>query len=212
MVAPAINNTALLDLALKNVGAIALIYGAVEATRHMDKWFMEKYYYIDTAMVPDIIYHEFAHIAMSDTMKTVHSVPVIEGMADYFATRIAGRQKMYAKIKGYSNNQAKHTKSRTLYHPYLEGSWNATSDYTLSLLWKGREEFEKLNNKNHQKGQLPVADYDQLIYRAHFDLNEHSDIAQDLTRALLSACREVCRSRSSGQHTLHYVFEQKGLN
>jgi hypothetical protein len=212
LAAPSINNSYMLNLALKNLGAIAFLYGAVETTKHMDKWFIEKYYFIDTAMIPDIIYHEYAHIALSDTMKTVHSVPVIEGMADYFATRIADRRKMYSKIKSFSANQSKDRKNRGHYHPFLEGEWNATSDFTLSLLWLGREEFEKENEKNRKKGQPALADYDQLVHQAHFELSEHSDIASDLTRALLKACDQVCRSKRAGRHILHYTFEKKGLN
>jgi hypothetical protein len=210
--APSIADGAVVNLALKRLAAIAVIYGLVEVTKHMDKWFMNKYYYIDTAMIPDIIYHEYAHIAMSDTMKTVHSVPVIEGMADYFATRISNRRKMYEEIKSFSNNRYKDAENKSLYHPFLEGSWNATSDFTLSLLWQGRTEFQKLNDKRVSKGQEVIANYDELIFQAHNHLSEESDIANDLNQALLNACKEKCKSTRTGLNTFHRLFEKKGFN
>ena len=212
LVAPAINPSQVLVEALKRVGTIAIMWGLVETSKHIDKWFVEKYYYVDTAMVPEIIYHEYAHIALSDKMKTVHSVPVIEGMADYFAARIATRKKMYDRLKGFSNNQSKNVKEKSFYHPYLEGAWNATSDFTLSLLWLGKTEFDKQNEKRLEMGQPIVTNYDELVHQAHFDLNEDSDIANGLTAALVKACTTTCHGKRAGVNILNDVFEQKGLN
>lgn len=212
MVTPEINQSEVLDAALKRLGTIAVLLAMIETSKHIDKWFMEKYYYVDTAMIPEIIYHEFAHIAMSDTMKTVHSVPVIEGMADYFAARIATQRKMYDRIEGFSNNNARDKKSGIYYHPYLEGSWNSTSDFTLSLLWKGKEEFDRVNEERKKKGQPPLANYDEIVHHAHFDMNEESDIAHGLTKALLKSCSDKCNGKRAGINTLNGVFEKKGLN
>lgn len=209
---PSVNNSSIVDEAIQRLGALAILFAAVETSKHIDKWFMNKYYFIETAMVPEIIYHEFAHIAMSDTMKTVHSVPVIEGMADYFAARIAGRKKMYEELKGLSNNRAKDVNNKTLYHPYLEGAWNSTSDFTLGLLWAGKEAFDKANADRIKKGQEPLVNYDDLVFDAHFDLDEESDIMHDLNGALINACKRVCRSLRPGVNTLNYVFEKKGFN
>jgi hypothetical protein len=209
---PTMNNSSFLDLAIKTLGPIAIVYGLLAVTKHMDTWFMDKYYFVDTAMVPEIIYHEYAHIAMSDTMKTVHSVPVIEGMADYFASRIADRRHMYKKLKNISSNKAKDVKNKSFYHPYLEGAWNATSDFTVSLLWKGKIEFDKANEVRAKKGQPPIANYDEIIYLTHLVLNETSDIANDLTKMLIQTCKEKCQGVRAGVNTLNNVFEAKGLN
>lgn len=209
---PTMNNSSFLDLAIKSLGPIAIMYGLIAVTKHMDTWFMDKYYFVDTAMVPEIIYHEYAHIAMSDTMKTVHSVPVIEGMADYFASRIASRRHMYKKLKDISSNKSKDVKNKSFYHPYLEGSWNATSDFTLSLLWKGKMEFDKVNAAREKKGQPIVANYDQIIFQAHLELNENSDISTDLTKALINTCQKNCNGTRIGVNTFNNVFEAKGMN
>lgn len=212
LAAPTLNNNTLVNVALQRLGTIAVLFGLVSVTKHMDLLFMDKYYYVDTAMVPEIIYHEFAHIALSDTLKPVHSVPVIEGMADYFAATIAKRRKMYEKIEKFSSNKYKDTQNKDMYHPYLEGAWNATSDFTLSLLWLGKTRFEELNEGRSKRGQTFVANYDNLVHEAHFTLNENSTIANDLTAALINACTETCTSLRVGVGTLHEVFEQKGFN
>ncbi len=209
---PSINGSSLLEDAIRRVGTLAVLFAALETTKHMDKWFVNKYYFIETAMVPEIIYHEYAHIAMSDTMKTVHSVPVIEGMADYFAARVAGRRKMYDELKGFANNRSKDTNNSQLYHPYLEGAWNATSDFTLGLLWAGREEFDKVNKQRISKGQDALVNYDDLVFTAHTDLDENSDIAHGLNGALVNACKKKCNGIRPGVNTLNFVFENKGFN
>ncbi len=211
-VAPTINQSYLLETAVTNLGVLAIIYGSIEITKNMDKYFVDKYYFLDTAMVPEVIYHEYAHIAMSDHLKTVHSVPVIEGMADYFASRLANRQKMYEKMKDFSASRAKDTKSKLLYSPYLEGAWNATSDFTLSLLWNGKKAFDSANTARLKKSQVALVDYDQLVFKAHNHLDETSDIANGLTKALIESCKENCSSTRAGVNTLNSVFEQKGMN
>lgn len=206
-------NTDFMSSAITNVGLLAVMYTASEVTKGMDKLFVNKYYYVDTAMVPEIIYHEFAHIALSDTMKTVHSVPVIEGMADYFAARIqTDDNTLYSHIKGYSSNRTKKLKNKKLYHPFLEQGWNAESDFVLSLLWNARLNFSFANEERVRKGQREMVDFDQLVFQAHFNLNEESDIMNDLTSSLLEACSVECSSKRKGMDILHKSFEGKGLN
>lgn len=211
-IAPAINQSILLQTAVTNLGMLAILYGSIEITKHMDKMFMEKYYYIETAMIPEIIYHEYAHIAMSDHLIPVHSVPVIEGMADYFASRIAKRDKMYEKMDDFSTNRYKDVNNKSLYSPFLEGAWNATSDFSLSLLVKGKMDFEEANANRIKKGQPIIVDYDQLVFNAHFLLDETSNIENGLTKALVETCKEMCSSVRAGVNTLQYTFEKKGMN
>lgn len=200
-----------LSFAIQKVGINAIMYGLVETTKHMDKWFVDKYLYVETAMIPDIIYHEFAHVALSDTMKTVHSVPVIEGLADYFATRIDERKKMFHKIKKYSTNRHKSLKNNKHYHPYYEQSWNANTDYVLSLLWLVKERLEKENEKRATKGQDPLVNVDELIFQTHFKLSEYSNIKDHLSRELYNTCTEICTNKRLGHDTIRGALEFKGL-
>jgi hypothetical protein len=212
LVTPSLNQSEVIANAAKSLGAIAILYGAIEITKHADSFFMSKYYYIDTAMVPEIIYHEYAHIAMSDTMKTVHSIPVIEGMADFFASTIAKRRHMYESLKGFSSNKGKDLNSKQFYHPYLEGEWNSTSDFSVSLLWQGRESFEKYNALRKAKGKDDLVNYDQLVFDTHKHLNEFSDIATGLNGALIESCKNLCENPRAGINLLNQLFERRGFN
>ena len=206
-----LESSTFLEGVARRLGTMAIIYTASEITKHMDSFFMNKYYYIDTAMIPEIIYHEFAHVALSDTMTPLHSVPVIEGLADYFAARINNPETLYDHIEGLSLNRTKDPTNKKLYHPYYELSFNSHSDYVLGLLWKGKENFEKANAKRVGKGRDILADYDKLVYQAHFHLDEESDIIRDLTSALLGACNRVCSRKRYGHDILYRTFEQKGI-
>ena len=64
--------------------------------------FAQNIYKLDSAMVPEIIYHEFSHIALSDHLQLTHSSPVNEGLADYFAGKIANSTKLATQIKEYN--------------------------------------------------------------------------------------------------------------
>ena len=116
------------------------------------------------------------------------------------------------KLNKISSNRSKSLKNSSLYNPFLEQSWNATSDYTLSLLWKARSEFEKRNEKRAKKGKPPLANFDEIVHHTHLHLTEHSDIMNNLARELVNACKEKCTSKRLGIDTLNKAFEAKGLN
>ncbi len=119
---------------------------------------------------------------------------------------------MYKKIEGYSANRSKDLNNKSLYSPFLEGAWNATSDFTVSLLWRGRMEFDRINENRSKRNMPIIANYDQIVFETHKHLNENSDIANDLTKGLVNACKENCDNLRIGINTLNYVFEMKGLN
>ena len=209
---PAYQSTTLLNMLFKNVGAMAIMFATIEISKKMDKIFMTKYYYLDTAMIPEIIYHEFSHVALSDKLNPVHSVPVIEGMADYFATRIAKTVKMYKGIKKFSTNAAKNAKSKAVYNPLHEHKNNATSDFTLSFLWRVKAEMDKQNNKRVKTGRPIIANPDQLIYEARNQIDESSSILE-LTQALRKTCdiESVCENKRLGVGVLNLVYAKKGF-
>lgn len=209
---PAYQTTTLLESSIKHLGAVAIMFGTIEIANRMDKLFMEKYHYIDTAMIPEIIYHEFSHIALSDYLSPVHSVPVLEGMADYFATRIANTEKMYKRIKDLSTNAEKNAKNNKLYHPFLEHENNASSDFTLSVLWKSKLALDKVNKSRIKLGNPLLVDTDNLIYETRKELDSESTII-DLTQALTTTCKKenICENYRIGVGTLNNVFINKGF-
>lgn len=72
-----------------SVGSFAMMKIAIVSAKKLDRLFMEKYYYLDTALIPEVIYHEYSHYVLQDYLVLSHSTGVVEGLADYFAGEIA---------------------------------------------------------------------------------------------------------------------------
>lgn len=181
------------------VGTIAITKAVIEATKHMDGLFMEKYYYLDTAMVPEVTYHEYAHLVLSDHLELSHSTPVIEGMADYFSALIAKKRKIYARVKGYSNAAFKDIEQKRKYDHWYESSNMATSDFVLSVLWDVRE-------------TLGEEIADPLIYEMRTKLKTGSaTINNHLLQAVLDTCSIKCKSPRRDKLKLYETFSSRGF-
>lgn len=172
-----------------------IIYGSSMA----DSLFIDKFYYLDTAMVPEIIYHEYAHLVLSDNLQMSHSTPVNEGMADYFAAVMAKHRKIYDKVPGRSNSAPKDTQDKKKYSHWDESNRNATGDFALSVLWDVRE-------------TLGEEVSDKLIYESRRYLQtESSTISDGLLRAILRACETSCESPRRDRYKLYETFLKKGF-
>lgn len=183
---PEYQSAPLWESLIRSAGTFAVFKGIYEGSKKMDKLFLNTYFYLDTALIPEIIYHEFAHVALSDALETTVSTPVLEGMADFFATLIEPQKEMMAPIDGISNNSAKNPYNKKGYSPAMEDIAESQSDFVLSVLWKLHE--------NMKGGAM------DLIYesRKHMSTDETS-IRNGLPRSILKSCRarvgqvSVCR-------------------
>ena len=183
---------------LQQVGTLALGALILKGSRNLDSLFLEKYYYLDTAMIPEIIYHEFSHIALSDHLKLTLSTPMLEGLADYFATAVSGNPEIASNIRQYSLSMPKNGRNPIRYDPALETLYYSNSDFVLSTLWRVRDLFPERA--------------DSLILKARLSLSTaRSDIRHDLIRALLEACRDGCQAPRADRLRLMQSFEEKGF-
>lgn len=184
---------------IRYAGTFALMKVIMWGSKYADPLFIEKYYYLDTAMVPEITYHEYAHVVLSDHLKMSHSTPVNEGMADYFAAVQSGKRKVYAKVGGYSNAASKDTQEKRKYTHWDESNRNATADFTLSVLWDVRE-------------TLGDEIGDKVVYEArNYLTTENSTISHGLLRAILNACDKVCEKPRRDKLKLYETFAWKGF-
>lgn len=180
-------------------GTIAVTKAVIEASKHMDNLFAEKYYYLDTAMVPEVMYHEYAHLMLSDHLTLSHSTPVIEGMADYFAAVLADKRKIYARVKGYSNSAFKNTEQKRNYSHWYESARLATSDFVLSVLWDVRE-------------TLGSNVADKIVYEMRSNLKTGTaTINNHLLQAVLDACDSRCENARGDKLKLYQAFAAKGF-
>lgn len=208
---PEFQDTTLLNMATTHLGTMAVMFGLIEVSKKMDKLFMNKYYYLDTAMVPDVIYHEFSHVALSDHLEPVHSNAVIEGMADYFAFRISGVYKNYGSLDEFSTAATKNAKNKNFYSPYFESSNNAHSDFTVSLLARVKSEIDKINKERDELGVPHIVDPDILIYKSRNHMNSESTILQ-LTHALqTTATTGACDNKRQCVGAISKAQTDKGI-
>ncbi|WP_408098834.1 hypothetical protein ACJVC5_07930 [Peredibacter sp. HCB2-198] len=184
---------------LRLVGTIAMTKAIIYASKYADPLFMDKYYYLETAMIPEIVYHEYSHLVLSDHLQMSHSTPVNEGMADYFAAVMSDKRKVYAKVKGYSNSAPKDTQNKRPYSHWDESNRAATADFTLSVLWDVRETLgEEIGDK--------------VVYAARtFLKTETATVSDSLLRSILKACDLKCESPRKDKLKLYETFSKKGF-
>lgn len=184
---------------IRFAGTIAVSKLLLRSSRRLDPLFLEKWYYLDTAMVPEVVYHEYAHVVLSDHLTMSHSTPVIEGMADYFAAVHSNKRRVYAKVPGRSTSSPKDPFNERPYSHWDESNRAASSDFVLSVLWDVRD-------------TLGPEMSDRLIYRARTYLStETATISDHLLRAILRSCQEVCESPRADKLKLYEVFSKRGF-
>lgn len=184
---------------IRMVGTIAMMKVIIYGSRYTDRLFIDKYYYLDTAMIPEIVYHEYSHVVLSDHLALSHSTPVNEGMADYFAAVMSEKRKVYAKVPGHSNSAPKDTQEKQKYSHWTESNRAATADFTLSVLWDVRE-------------TLGEDIGDKVVYEARSYLKtETATISDHLLRAILTACDTQCESPRRDRLKLYQTFQKKGF-
>lgn len=121
---------------LIRVGGTALVLEAVyQYADPLSRAFSRKWFWLDSALVPEIIYHEYAHVALSDHLELSHSSAVIEGMADFFAGRIAASPNLATRIKDYNTFNGKKATRKQQYHVQFETTDYANSDFVFGMLW-----------------------------------------------------------------------------
>lgn len=184
---------------IRYVGTLAIMKVLIFGSKQADRLFIDKWYYLDTAMLPEIAYHEYAHVVLSDKLAMSHSTPMNEGMADYFAAVQSGKRKVYGKVPGYSNAAPKDTQEKRKYTHWDESNRFATADFTLSVLWDVRE-------------TLGAEVGDKVVYQARNYLKtETSTISDGLLRAILRACEDKCPEPRNDKYKLYQTFLRKGF-
>lgn len=186
------------DAVFRLVGASVIMEAGYQSIDFLNNLLRRKNYWLDTALVPEIIYHEFAHVALSDRLKLTHSTPVNEGIADYFAGAIADSPKLANKIKKYNTFSGKNAKNKKLYMIQFETMLYANTDFVFGLLWS-------------MKDILGEKEANKFIYRMRDLISTNSPIRDQLLQAILDTCRESCKNPATDRIKLLKLFNSKGL-
>lgn len=182
---------------MRLVGSSLLIEAIYQSSDVAAEFFSRKIYRLDAALVPEIIYHEFAHIALSNSLELSHSTPVNEGLADYFAGKIADSKKLATKIKDYNLYNGKSVKKKQQYQMAFERGELANTDFVFGLLW----------NLGQTVGDNEV----DFIHSLAMKVDTNSNIKEDLINASLETCSEKCTDPFVDRLKIYRFFNRKNL-
>lgn len=183
---------------MRTAGTSVMLEFIYYGTDFAADFFSRDWYYLDSALVPEIIYHEYTHVALSDHLAISHSTPVNEGLADYFAGKIAKSDELATKIDDYNLFSGKKVRKKDLYFSQFERNEFANSDFVFGLLYQS----EKILDEN-------VAP--SFIYQMRNKLSSDSKIRDGLLDAFVKTCRDVCDNPFLKNLELYKLFQKKGF-
>lgn len=187
-----------MDSLVRTVGASLMIEVGMMAVDPLTKLFSRKWYWLDTALVPEIIYHEYAHAALSDHLVLSHSTAIIEGMADFFAGQIADSPKLANNIKKYNTYNGKNAKRKQEYMIQFETTEYANTDFVFGLLWS----MKKIVGEEKSSS---------FMYELRKKITTNSTIRGQLIEGLLESCEETCTEPFNDRLKILKSLNKKGI-
>lgn len=183
---------------IRTVGSSVMMEVGYQFIDPITKMFSRKWYWLDTALVPEIIYHEYAHAALSDHLVLSHSTAIIEGMADFFAGQIADSPKLAKHIKKYNTYNGKDALKKQEYVLQFESSEYANTDFVFGMLW------ELKTIVGPEKGEA-------FMFELRKKLTTNSTIRNQLIEGILLTCDEVCTMPFVDKLRILKALNLKGL-
>jgi hypothetical protein len=184
--------------AMRLVGSSIMLETIYQTSGFIASFFTRKIYHLDSALVPEIIYHEFSHVALSEHLELSHSTPVNEGFADYFAGKIANSKKLALKIKEYNLFNGKEVKKKQQYQMAFERGEYANTDFVFGLLW---------NIGETVGSEIEI----NFMYRLAGALTTNASIRDDLINSTLETCKTLCRQPLSDRIKFYILYNSKNL-
>ena len=186
------------DNLVRTVGASLMLELGFRTLEPVSKALSRKWYWLDTAMVPEIIYHEYSHAALSDKLVLSHSTAIIEGMADFFAGQIADSPKLAKGIKEYNTYNGKNAKRKQDYMIQFEMTEYANTDFVFGLL------YEMKNIVGEDRGE-------SFMYELRNNLTTNSSIRNELIEGLIKSCDDHCASPFNDKIRILKALNHKGI-
>ncbi|MBY0515821.1 MAG: hypothetical protein K2P81_02855 [Bacteriovoracaceae bacterium] len=164
---------------IRVAGTSIMLEAVYQFADPLSRAFSRKWFWLDTALVPEIIYHEFSHVALSDHLVLSHSTAVIEGMADYFAGEIANSPNLATRIKTYNTFNGKKATRKQQYSVQFETTDYANSDFVFGMLWD-------------LKTIVGDDSSPEFVYSLREKIDTNSSIRKQLIEGILKTCEEKC--------------------
>jgi hypothetical protein len=195
---PAVENFFTWGSVIRVAGSSLVMELAYRNADRLNRTFSQKWYWMDTALVPEIIYHEFAHVALADHLSLTHPNSVVEGMADYFAGAISGNPRLAEHIHDHNSFNGKNAQRTQTYQAEFETTEYANTDFVFGMLWDLRDFFG-----------APGAD--QFIYQLRERLNSSATIRRQLIDGILQTCERRCVNPFADKVRILQRYTERGL-
>lgn len=167
---------------LKSLG---LSLGVTTLVPHIIKWGarpLKQKIFLDSGMIPEVIYHEYSHFALSEHLSIDRHSPVVEGVANYFAAMIGNTDEILKKSKKYAKGLVTiNSKRNKKYEYHMEDKSYAQLDFSFKFLYALKTEFGKEKSE-------------ELVYEAAKFMGQSQNL--ELKAGLLPALRESFQERS----------------
>ena len=167
---------------LKSLG---LSLGVTTLVPHIIKWGsrpLKQKIFLDSGMIPEVIYYEYSHFALSEHLSIDRHSPVVEGVANYFAAMIGNTDEILKKSKKYAKGlitiDAKRNKK---YEYHMEDKSYAQLDFSFKFLYALKTEFGKEKSE-------------ELVFEAARKMGQTQKL--ELKAGLLPALRASLQTRS----------------
>lgn len=167
---------------------------------------------LDSAMIPEVVYHEFAHVALSDSVPLTGSFAVSEGIANYFAAVISGNTAIADKLGEYGSNISSIDLSERLRYStkYEVNSNLAHHPFTYNYLWKMRG---RVSKEVSISGDDSAFVFDRIVFesRKYIDFSSDLTISKSLPEALMKATSAIGLDRYTARD-IRLIISQTAKN
>ncbi len=151
----------------------------------------------EVSLIPEVIYHEAAHIALAEQINIAHDSPLAEGLANYFAAKMLGSPQLMKRDKEWNRGSPiRNGESNTRYDPSFETRAKAQGNFAFQLLWSMGEALGPSENA--------------VFARAIPLLTSQSELGRDVPRAFFEAVSSEPNAETL-RLKLQKVFAEAGL-
>ncbi len=154
---------------------------------------------IDTVMIPEIIYHEYAHLLFGHRLGFQISTQILEGYPNYFAAKVSGLKTLAGKDGKYGRGfVGKKSSSKALYN-FDEETYSMAiyGSFTFSVL-------VQLEKALGDEGEM-------IIFKALNYLSGDSRLNMEFPRAIATAIDEVSAYPQSQKLAAQALFDSRGF-
>ncbi len=183
---------------VRTVGSSVILEASYQLIDPLTKLFSRKWYWLDSAVVPEIIYHEYAHAALSDHLELSHSTATIEGMADFFAAQIADSPKLAMQIKKFNTYNGKNAKRKQDYMIQFEMTDFANTDFLFGVLWQLK------NILGEKKGE-------SFMFELRKNITTNSSIRGAFVEGLIKTCDDHCTNPFTDKIMILKSLNSRGI-